>query len=56
MNRIFIYIFVYYYYIDIYSKADLSDQEGTLRQKHVGSNNIVMTHEQQVWKRHRMVC
>ncbi|CAO3626971.1 unnamed protein product [Cunninghamella blakesleeana] len=41
---------------DIYAKADLASQEGTLRQNHVGSNNIVMAHEQHVWKKHRTVC
>ncbi|KAI9306770.1 cytochrome P450 [Cunninghamella echinulata] len=30
-------------------------KSGTLKQKHVGSNNIVMTHDPSTWKRHRML-
>ncbi|CAO3618725.1 unnamed protein product [Cunninghamella echinulata] len=40
---------------DVFAKADLTENEGTLRQKHTGSNNIVMTHEPSTWKRHRML-
>ncbi|KAI9307942.1 cytochrome P450 [Cunninghamella echinulata] len=40
---------------DLFPKANLSKQKGTLRQNLLGTDNIVFTHDKQLWKKHRLL-
>ncbi|CAO3616485.1 unnamed protein product [Cunninghamella blakesleeana] len=40
---------------DIFPKADINVEKGTLRNMLLGSENIVFTHKEEVWRKHRML-
>ncbi|CAO3627225.1 unnamed protein product [Cunninghamella echinulata] len=40
---------------DLFAKADMTKQKGTLRQDYLRSDNIVFTNEKLEWKKHRML-